>query len=133
MFIDKTTNAAFNFKAPGGMTEDSVNEVLFPASKAQDIVPAAGVAAATIKQMVNFIDLGELDAACTLNLTVDAQVTAGAILQVKALSDATARDLTFGTKITAPVCAGVISKTKVTTFIYDGTDFVAVGAPVQID
>ena len=76
------------------------------------------------------IALGE-DA--TLNIGADALPTIGDEVVVVASSDGTARDLTFGTGITGPVLAGAINKTKVQSFIYNGTAFVASGAPVQID
>lgn len=69
----------------------------------------------------------------TLNLSDDAKPQVGDEVIVKASSDATARDLTFGTGFTAPVLAGVISKTKTQSFVYDGSGFVATAAPVQID
>jgi len=69
----------------------------------------------------------------TLNIGATATPQVGDELIVKASSDGTARNLTFGTGFTAPALAGVINKTKVQTFVYDGTGFVANAAPVQID
>lgn len=69
----------------------------------------------------------------TLNLDSAAEPVIGDELILVAASDGTARDVTFGTGITGPVLAGVISKTKVQSFVYNGTAFVAIGAPVQID
>lgn len=69
----------------------------------------------------------------TVALSADAKPVLGDEIILKVSSNATARDLTFGSGFTAPVLAGVISKTKVQTLVYDGTNFVATGAPVQID
>jgi len=69
----------------------------------------------------------------SLALDDDATPQIGDEVIVKATSDATARDLTFGAGFTAPVLAGVINKTKTQSFVYDGTSFIASGAPVQIN
>ncbi len=69
----------------------------------------------------------------SLALADDATPQVGDEVIVKASSDGTARDLTFGTGFDAPVLAGTINKTKVQSFVYDGDSFVATGAPVQID
>lgn len=62
----------------------------------------------------------------TLNLTIGAGTRVGSELYVKITSDGTARDLTPGTGMTGTAVAGVISKTKVATYVYDGTTFVHV-------
>ncbi|GGB82966.1 hypothetical protein GCM10007424_23740 [Flavobacterium suaedae] len=69
----------------------------------------------------------------TLNISSDARPFIGAEIIVKATSDATARDLTFGTGFTAPTLTGVINKTKVQHFVYDGSAFVPVATAIQID
>jgi hypothetical protein len=74
-----------------------------------------------------------LTGAATLNLHADSKPQIGDEIIIKASSDGTARDLTFGTGFKAPVLAGVISKTKTQTLVYDGTSFIAAAAPVQID
>lgn len=74
-----------------------------------------------------------LTGAGTLNLGADAKPQIGDELILKVSSDATARDLTLGTGITGPVLAGTINKTKVQSFVYDGTAFIAAGALIQID
>ena len=76
------------------------------------------------------IALGE-DA--TLNIGATAKPVPGDEILVEVSSDATARDLTFGTGITGPVLAGVINKTKTQRFVYTGTGYVASAGPVQID
>lgn len=68
----------------------------------------------------------------TLNLTINAGTKVGSELHVKIASDGTARDLTPGTGMTGTVVAGTINKTKVATYVYDGSTFVHVGTQ-QID
>lgn len=74
-----------------------------------------------------------LESDATINLDEDSRPNPGDRAVIKASSDATARNLTFGTGFIAPVLAGVINKTKVQEFVYDGSAFIAVAAPVQID
>ena len=131
--INMTTNASYNFKAPAISADaDSKVEVVFPTSEKQTVA-AAAVIAVDVERVITVIDLGTLAAAATLNLTVGTDVPVGAILVVKAKSDTTARDITLGTKLIGPAISGVISKTKTASFIFDGTNFVAMAAAVQLD
>lgn len=68
----------------------------------------------------------------TLNLTIDAGVTAGARLVVKSKTKATETTL-CGTGMTGPGLVGVAGKTKVVEFVYDGAKFIQAGAGVQLD
>jgi hypothetical protein len=130
-WIHQSEDKSCNFVAPAGLAADQ--EVLFPAADVQT-PEAAATLPVTIKQMVTFIHLATaMAAAMTINLSINAQVTKGAIIHLKAASDGTARDITFGTGFTAPVLAGVISKTKVQSFIYNGTAFFPIGDGLQID
>ena len=92
----------------------------------------AGVIEINPSESVEIFEL-PLTGAATINIGATAKPTEGDRIILKASSDGTARDVTFGTGITAPVLAGVINKTKVQEFVYDGAGFVAVSAPVQID
>ena len=130
MWIRHNENKSFNFVAPKGMLLDQ--EVLFPCWEIQTPAFAAALAVA-IKQQTVFITPVTLTGVVTVNLTIDAQVTPGAILVLKLTSDGTGRDVTPGTGFLAPVVAGVISKTKVATYIYNGTAYVPMGAAVQVD
>jgi hypothetical protein len=133
MFLDTTQNSSYNFKAPSIAADaDQKIEVTFPTAEKQ-VVTAAATTAIAINRTVTVIDLGELAAAMTLNATISDDVEVGAIIHIKALSDGTARAITFGTGFTAPALAGVISKTKVQSFIFDGTSFLPMGAALQID
>lgn len=133
MFINMNQNASYGFKAPNIAADaDKKVEVVFPTHEAQ--APTAGATiAVNINRQVTTMDLGTLAAAATLNATIGESVERGAILHLKAKSDGTARDITFGTGFTSPNLAGVISKTKVQSFIYDGTAFLPMGAALQID
>lgn len=96
-------------------------------------VPYAASIALLVNDSVNVFSLA-LTGACTVTVSADSKaVVPGARIILKASSDGTARDVTFGTGITAPVLAGVISKTKVQELVYDGTGWVACSAPVQIN
>lgn len=112
-----------------------MSKVKWPFGPATVIAPAAHAAtvAATIDNAKTFITLPTMTGAVTLDLTVDADLEAGAELILRALSDGTARDITPGTGMTGPVVAGVISKTKVTRYVYDGSKFVNTGLALQID
>lgn len=132
-YIHKTQNSSYNFKAPNIEADaDQKIEVVFPTQEAQTLVAAAAIAV-TVKRQVTIIDLGELEADATLNATIGADVERGAMVTVKAKSDTTARSLTFGTGFTAPAITGTISKTKVVSLIFDGTNFIPMAAAVQID
>ena len=131
--INMTTNASYNFKAPNIAADaDKKIEVTFPTAEA--LTPTVGATTAvTINRQVTCINLGELGAATTVNLTIASHVQTGAIIHVTAKSDATARAVTFGTGFTSPTLAGTISKTKVRSFIYNGLTFLPLGTELQID
>ncbi|HBL73830.1 MAG: hypothetical protein A2W90_14635 [Bacteroidetes bacterium GWF2_42_66] len=117
------TEVHMNFVAPEGA--DLLNrEVLFPLAQVQAPDYAATIAA-TIKQMQNFIQPAELTGNATLNLTINAQVTAGARLHLKLSADATARTLTLGTGFDAAAENIVVpaNTTLFAAFEYDGTSF----------
>lgn len=110
-------------------------DVQYPAGAADAQAPAyAATLAITITDQMTFLSTAAaLSGALTINLTIDAGVRAGARIFGSFLSDGTARAVTFGTGFTAPVLAGVISKTKSIEFVYDGTTFKPVALGVQID
>lgn len=95
-------------------------------------IPYAAAMSAKVSNSRTIIAIA-LTGAGTLNLDAAAKPQIGDEMIVKASSDGTARDLTFGTGITGPVLAGAINKTKVQSFVYDGSAFIATGAAVQID
>lgn len=108
----------------------TAKEVLDGVKLTPEVGATTAVAVANQKTIV---DLGTLTGATTVNLTIGANVPVGATLTLIAKSDTTARDVTPGTGFTGPVLAGVISKTKAQSYIYDGEKFIAMGAAVQLD
>lgn len=111
-------------------THDTVSQV--PDTDAQSPDYAATIAA-TIKARHTVITPGTLTGALTLNLTINACVKAGSILIVKTTCDGTNRTTTWGTGFVAPALVGTASKTVHSCFIFDGTQFVLTGTPIQID
>lgn len=109
---------------------DGVN---FPFAKATLLTPtvAAGAAAVTLSDNFTYVDLGELAANTTLTITASSETRVGAMVLVKALSDGTARSLTFAGDAKAIAISGTISKTKTKLLVYDGADFVGINE--QID
>jgi hypothetical protein len=97
-------------------------------------IGATGAQAVTIKNSLTVVD-GVSTVATgnrTINLTIDDEVKAGAMLFVKSKTTATETTV-FGTGMSGATITGVAGKTKTTLFIYDGSTFVNAGAPVQID
>lgn len=86
----------------------------------------------TVTNQLTLVNFGTLDTAMALTITPDAGLEAGALLIIKAKSDATARTITLTGALPATM-SGTISKTKVQTFVYNGSSFIATGAIVQLD
>ena len=84
--------------------------------------------AVDIDNQLTFLAIDTMAQNSTLNLTVDAEVTAGARLVITAGSDATARSLTPGTGMTGTAVSGTISKSNVIDCEYDGSTFVVKSA-----
>ena len=68
----------------------------------------------------------------TINLTIDAELKAGARILLKSKTNATETTI-FGTGISSVTIAGVAGKTKTQGFTYDGSNFLPDGTAVQID
>ncbi len=127
MWTDKDSNGvvrSFGFLAPAGASAEK-NEVLFPFHDKQ--TPDFGATlAVTVKQRDTFLQPATLTGAVTINLTLDAQLTAGAKLYLKVTADGTNRVVTLGTGFDA--AATDITVTASTcfcrTFVYDGNAFV---------
>jgi len=131
--IHLTTNASYNFVAPEIAADaDKKIEVVFPTQEQQTVAADAEIAIAIERQHTS-VDIGEMAANAAIDLTIADHVEAGATLSIKGKSDGTARRMTFGTGLTALVASGTINKTKIVHFMYDGTTFNAMGAPVQLD
>jgi hypothetical protein len=107
--------------------------IRYPFGEAEVLTPdSAATIAITVSnpKTIVKIDLGH---AATVNVTPDPELEVGAELVFVLKSDGTARNVTYGTNITGPVTTGTIDKTKLATFIYDGTAFLASAAIIQID
>ncbi len=131
--INMTTNASYNFKAPNIAADaDKKIEVTFPTAENQTPTVSA-ITAVTIDRNVTMINLGQLSTSITLNATIASHVEVGAIVHVTAKSDGIARNVLFGTGFTSPTMTGAVSKTNVASFIYNGTTFLPLGRPLQID
>lgn len=118
------TEVAMNFVAPEG-ADDLNREVLFPLVE-KKIPDYAATLAVVVKQAETFLQPAELTGNATINLTIDAQVTAGAKLHLKLDADASDRTVTLGTGFDAGMATIVVAKTKIAfvTFTFDGTAFV---------
>ena len=92
----------------------------------------AATMTANVNESRNIITI-DLTGAGALSLNPESKPQVGDEIILKVSSDGTARDLTFGTGFTAPTLAGVISKTKVLCLVYDGSNFIAKSAAIQID
>lgn len=106
----------------------------WPYGKADVQSPAdAANIAVTVKNQFTIVKLA-LAGDRQLDITVDSQVTPGAILVVQAASDGTARALTLGSAIDGPVIAGTISKNKSQAFFLDDDGvFKPMGAVAQVN
>jgi hypothetical protein len=99
-----------------------------------ETLSATGAQALTIDNSVTIIDGVTTQATGnrTINLTIDPTIGVGARLIVKSKTAATETTI-FGTGMQGATITGVAGKTKVTEFVYDGTNFVNTNTPVQID
>lgn len=118
------SSQSFNFVPPSGASAQK-NEVLFPFSEKQNPDYAATLAV-TVKQMDTFVQPAQLTGAVTINVTIDAQVTAGAKLHIKLAADGTQRVATIGTGFdaAAPDLTVGANATVFKSYVYDGTAFV---------
>jgi hypothetical protein len=110
-------------------------QIKYPFGAPDSQAPAyAATLAVTIANTMTFLKTAAaMTGALTVNLTIDTEVPIGSRLFCSFLSDGTARAVTFGTGFTAPVLAGVISKTKSIEFVYDGVTFKPTSVGIQID
>ena len=109
--------------------------IIYPFGPATVVaLTAADAQAITIVNNMTIVDGVTVPATAsrTINLTVEATVNAGARMFVKSKTAATETTV-FGTKMQGATITGVAGKTKTVEFVYDGTNFVEAGTPVQID
>ena len=95
---------------------------------------ATGAQAITIDDNLTVIDgvTTEATGNRTINLTIDAELKAGARILLKSKTNSTETTI-FGTGISSVTITGVAGKTKTQGFTYDGSNFLPEGTSVQID
>src|SRR5687768_7071413 len=104
-----------------------MDRVLYPQGEADHLKPDY---AATIDLVIvnskTIIEPAILTGSATLDLEIDAEVPLASevILKIKATGTEV---LTLGAGITGPTIVGVAGKTKVQSFVFDGTNFIATG------
>ena len=129
MYIEKETNASYNFVAPK-IEKDAGKKVEVPFPTSEFVEPTLSSNAATVKaeRMITIIDLGTLSAAATLTLTPGESLNIGAKVVVKAASDGTARALTVkqDANTTVATVSGTASTAKVKQFVWTGTAWIII-------
>jgi hypothetical protein len=109
--------------------------IKFPFGAATTVaLSATGAQAITVTNMLTIVNGVTTQATGnrTLNLTIDANLEAGARMFVKVKTAGTETTI-FGTGMQGATLTGASGKTKTFECIYDGTNFVEAGTPVQID
>lgn len=86
------------------------------------VAPAATVAL-PVENNLTIVNFSQQSANMTVNLEIDPELEPGAMLVIRNSSDGTARSLTPSTGFTSVAISGVINKSKVSTFVYDGSTF----------
>lgn len=110
-------------------------KVRYPFGEATtEVLSADGAQAITIENDLTIVDgvTTEATAERTINLTIPADIKAGARLLVTTKTNAV-ENTVFGTGCTCPTYAGVAGKTKVCELVYDGTTFKPTAVAFQID
>ena len=112
-----------------------MSKILFPFGGATvKGLTATGAQALFIENMLTIIDGSTIMATGnrTLNLSVDEKLKVGATIYIKLKTSAT-ETTSFGTKMLGKDITGVLGKTKCTIFVFDGSNFIEMGTPIQID
>lgn len=111
------------------------DKVRYPFGAADALsLTATGAQALSIDNQMTVVDgvTTEATGNRTINLTVNSLVKAGARIFCKLKTNGT-ETTAFGTTMSGATITGVAGKTKCVEFVYDGTNFVEAGTPVQID
>jgi hypothetical protein len=111
------------------------DKVRYPFGAADALsLTATGAQALSIDNQMTIVDgvTTEASGNRTINLTVNSLVKAGAIIFIKLKTNGT-ETTAFGTTMSGATLTGAAGKTKTVVFVYDGTNFVESGTPVQID
>ncbi len=110
-------------------------KIAFPFGPADvKTLSATGAQALTIDNDMTIIDgvTTEATGNRTINCTIDEEVKVGARIFLKSKTNGTETTI-FGTGMSGATITGVAGKTKCVELVYDGTNFVEAGTPVQID
>lgn len=114
------------------MADEIIKWPFGPAS--EEALSADGAQAITVVNTVTYVDgvTTEATGNRTINLTLDDDLEVGSRL-VFALKTNGTETTIFGTGITGATITGVAGKTKTVEAVYDGSGFVVIGTPGQID
>jgi hypothetical protein len=98
------------------------------------VLSATGTQAISIVNQYTIIDgvTNQASGNRTLNLTIDASVTAGAKIFLKSATAGTQTTIA-GTGFTFPTITGVAGKTFTQEYVYDGSTFYPTGTAVQVN
>lgn len=101
---------------------------MFPFGNADVQALTSGAAmAVTIKNSLTVINMTQMAAAGTLNLTLSGQIRVGARIILKTSADGTNRALTPGTLMSGAAVTITASKSFALEYFYDGSNFVHIG------
>jgi hypothetical protein len=112
-----------------------MTKVRFPFDNASAAsLTATGAQAISIVDDMTIIDGVTVEATGnrTINLTIDDEVIVGARILLRLKTNGT-ETTAFGTGMQGATLTGAAGKTKNVEFVYNGTNFVEAGTPVQID
>lgn len=129
MFVNKETNASYNFVAPKIENDaDKKVEAYFPTSETVTPTLSSNAATVNVERDTTIVDLGTLSAAATLTLTPGNNLNIGAKVIVKATSDGTARNVTVkkDADTTVDTISGTASTTKARQYVWSGTAWIAI-------
>ena len=110
-------------------------DIKYPFGLADSVaLTATGAQAITIIDTMTFIDgvTTEATGNRTLNLTIDASIKAGAMISLKTKTNGTETTV-FGTGMTGVTLTGEAGKIFDYLFVYDGTTFRQVAAPIKVN
>ena len=130
MYVNKETNASYNFVAPKIEKDaDKKVEMVFPTSEFVEPTLSSNAAEVKVERDTTVIDLGTLSAASTLTLTPGDSLNVGAKVIVKATSDGTARNVTVkqDADTTVDTISGTASTTKAKQYVWTGTAWIVIG------
>lgn len=111
-----------------------MDKPIFPFGQADVLTPAyAATIALTINNNMTIVKLSGLNGAVALNLAADAELREGAIVVVEATQGATGRNVTFGGSAKAAGITGVANDRDTVTLVFDGSEFIGIGAQKIVD